>query len=88
MTNGRRGLAMCSASSRPGQDVSCGNERLDIAQVSSRLQAQAHTNLDTLEHRPHLNGVLSVENCTRHGSLGPTQVKWLGDIDAKLWGRP
>jgi hypothetical protein len=51
------GLAMCSASSRPGQDISFGNERLDIAQVSSRLQAQAHTSLDTLDHgRPAPSG--------------------------------
>jgi hypothetical protein len=38
---------MCSPSSRPGQDVSCGNEALDIAQVSSKPQA---TSLETLEH--------------------------------------
>jgi hypothetical protein len=43
----RAGLAMYSASSRPGRDVSCGSEALDIAQVSSKPQA---TSLETLEH--------------------------------------
>jgi hypothetical protein len=66
----RAGLAM-SASSRPGQDVSCGNEALDIAQVPSRPQAQ-HTSLETLvEH-------------VRLPSLSPKQAKWIGDIEAKL----
>ena len=35
------GLAMCSASSRPGRDVSVGNERLDLAQVSPTPQVRA-----------------------------------------------
>jgi hypothetical protein len=89
MTHGRAGLATCSASSRPGQDVSLGNERLDIAQVSSRLQAQAHTSPETVEHvRPHRNGVLSVGDCTHHRGLSPKQANGLGDSEAKLLGRP